>query len=808
MFQPSDPFQSRRMAFVKISRGLLLASAMFLAACSGSPQERAQKYYEHGKDLLAQNDSARASIEFRNALKLDDKLAGAWLGLAQIEEQNQNWDALIKILREISEVDPKNVDAKLKLTRLLLLGNALDEALKVVDAAGELDQRNPGVLTTRAAILLKLGDATGAIREARAALEIDPGNAEALMVLAAEKITLGDAQAALAILERQSAAPTDNFGLQLFRLSVYERMGNLEQVEALLRKFVQLYPKERAFRRQLVRLYVGQKRLDDAEKEMRAVAANPADVEAGLNLVRFLNATKGPAAAQQELEARITAGGDIFRYQIALGELLFSQGESADSFKLLETLAGSGSARENALAAKVKLAEMQLSLKKLDPAESLIAEVLAKDSRNIAALRLRAAIRMERGQFELAVVDLRQALGDQPRSGELMQLLAVAYERTGSIELADKQLADATRASNFDAAVGLSYVAFLRRRGEVERAEDVLNGLAGSWPNNVAVLSTLAEVWLARQNWSGAEKVAEAIRKIGDNNQGLADQILGVALSGRAKLDQSIQALQSAYAANAGATSPMVALVIAYARAKQTDRAIAFLEDVLRKNPDNAEALVLLGSTRLLSNASDQAVKSFEAAIDKQPKSMAGYRALAGYHLARKSSDEALKVIRKGLEAQPESFEMRLLLASTLELKGDYEGAIAEYERLLTQQSGSLVVANNLASLLSDHRTDKASLERAYALAVSLRKTQLPQFKDTLGWVQHQRGDYRAAIPLLEEAASALPDLAMVRYHLGMSYLANGQFAKASEQFKKALELTPDSGVEAKIRAGQEKAAM
>jgi tetratricopeptide (TPR) repeat protein len=321
-------------------------------------------------------------------------------------------------------------------------------------------------------------------------------------------------------------------------------------------------------------------------------------------------------------------------------------------------------------------------------------------------------------------------------------------------------------------------------------------------------LSTLAEVRLGRQNWSGAEKVAEAIRKIGDNNQGLADQILGVALSGRAKLDESIQALQSAYAANAGATSPMVALVIAYARAKQTDRAIAFLEDVLRKNPDNAEALVLLGSTQLLSNASDQAVKSFQAAIDKQPKSMAGYRALAGYHLARKSSDEALKVIRKGLEAQPESFEMRLLLASTLELKGDYEGAIAEYERLLTQQSGSLVVANNLASLLSDHRTDKASLERAYALAVSLRKTQLPQFKDTLGWVQHQRGDYRAAIPLLEEAAAALPDLAMVRYHLGMSYLANGQFAKASEQFKKALELTPDSGLEAMIRAGQEKAAM
>jgi hypothetical protein len=41
-----------------------------------------------------------------------------------------------------------------------------------------------------------------------------------------------------------------------------------------------------------------------------------------------------------------------------------------------------------------------------------------------------------------------------------MSLLGTAYERNGLIELAEKQYADATRASDFDAVVGLEYVAF------------------------------------------------------------------------------------------------------------------------------------------------------------------------------------------------------------------------------------------------------------------------------------------------------------------------------------------------------------
>ncbi len=75
------------------------------------------------------------------------------------------------------------------------------------------------------------------------------------------------------------------------------------------------------------------------------------------------------------------------------------------------------------------------------------------------------------------------ALNDQPRSPELLATLAIAYERNGSIELADKAFLDAMRASNFAPNYGLNYVTFFQRRGLSARAENVLVDLATRNPN-------------------------------------------------------------------------------------------------------------------------------------------------------------------------------------------------------------------------------------------------------------------------------------------------------------------------------------
>jgi tetratricopeptide (TPR) repeat protein len=385
-----------------------------------------------------------------------------------------------------------------------------------------------------------------------------------------------------------------------------------------------------------------------------------------------------------------------------------------------------------------------------------------------------------------------------------MLLLATAYEGSGSIELADKQIADAMRASNFNPAVGLGYVAFLQRRGGNARAEEVLNDLATRWPQNKQVLAKLAALKLTRQDWTGAEDVAARIQRIGD--VGLADEILGTALVAQNKYDQGITALQSAYTATPSAVQPMLAFVRAYVQAKQVDKAVALLQKILKTDPTNAEAAVELGSIQA-NNAPDQAIKSFKLAIEQQPKSGIGYQALAHFYIDHDDLGKAQEVIRAGLAQQPDSAVLHQLWADTLELTEDYDGAIKEYESMLNKEPSSLVATNNLASLLADYRADKASLERAVSLAASLQKSPVPQFKDTLGWIDYRKGDYQNAAALLEQAAAAMPNRAIIHYHLGMTYIAAGQLAKASEQLNMALKQAPPDDLKLKIQAALAKSA-
>ena len=350
--------------------------------------------------LVAQEDYVKASLELKNALQLKKDLVEAWRALADIEQRNQNWESLIAIRRTIVELDPKDVDEKLRLARLLVVAKMPEDALNLVNAAVELDDQSSNAQGLKALILFKLDDYKGAVREAQAALRKDVNNVEATVVIAADKFARGDADGALAVLNRENAPYLNDIGVQLFKLKIFEQMQDSKQVEAVLQKLIELYPKEIAFRRALVKHYVDQRRLADAEKELQILAAaNPSDVEAGLDVVRYLGMTKGAVAAREELLARSNAGPEVFRYRVALAEFDFGQGKVEESIRALEDLAKGADTRERGLEAQTKLAEIYFRTKKFEAAETLVDEILRKDNRNAVGLRLRASLRMEQGQL-------------------------------------------------------------------------------------------------------------------------------------------------------------------------------------------------------------------------------------------------------------------------------------------------------------------------------------------------------------------------------------------------------------------------
>ena len=100
------------LAFRRPKRcALVLLSALCLAACSSAAQ-KAQNYYDSGQKLVAAHDDTRAALEFRNAVRLKKDMLPAWKALAGIDERLHNWPELVTVLRNVTQLDPKDVDSQ------------------------------------------------------------------------------------------------------------------------------------------------------------------------------------------------------------------------------------------------------------------------------------------------------------------------------------------------------------------------------------------------------------------------------------------------------------------------------------------------------------------------------------------------------------------------------------------------------------------------------------------------------------------------------------------------------------------------
>ena len=784
--------------FGRLLAPLLLAVLLLGVGGCSSSEQRAQSYYTHGQELLAKGQLDKAALEFRNALNLKADMVPAIYALADIAERKGDFQSAVSSYRSVAEHDPKNVEARVHLGRILVAGGQLDVASKYADEAYALAPKEADVLSLKGTVALKLGDPTKAVEFAQEALKVAPGTLEALMVLAAERMKAGDPKAALVYLDQGATGENDrNLALQLFRLTAFQALKDDNGVEGVFKKLSQYYPGDIGVRDGLVNWYLSKGRKDDAEAALRDFAvANPKNSQAELAVVDFLRREKGNEAAKAELQARIDKGGDTFAFEGALAQLAFAEGKYSDASDLLDKLIAKTSDANNKNAARILLARMMAAQKDWAGAGKLVGTVLAGDAQNVDALMVRASIRMNSGKVDDAIDDLRTALNEAPQSPQVLLLLAAAYERNSDFDLANEQYAKVVQIAQFQPDVALVYAQFLLRYGKAEQAERVLTELRSRVPNNAQVLTLLAQLKLNRQDWLGAQELADALRKV---NQGpdttTANQVLAAALSGQKKYDEALSVLQSSVSAESDPTgTPLASLVRAYVAAGKRDVAEQFLKSILQSNPGNELAQVLLGSLYALDKQPDQAEATFKAAISAKPDSALGYQAMAQFYAGTGHLDQAEQVAREGLQHVPDNGQLRLMLALMLERDGKYDDAIQEYQTLNKADPQSTVVANNLASLLSDYRTDPASLDQAFEIASRFRSSEIPQFLDTLGWIYYLKGENAQALTLLKTAADHLPTVAAAQYHLGMAYKALGQNALAQASLERAVTISGTAG--------------
>lgn len=763
-----------------------LTVLLALGGCT-PPAEEASRYYQNGMDLLEQGDSAKAALQFRNALQIVNTMTPATYGLALVAEQQEDWPAMIGLLNQVVAAEATHWQAHLKRGQLLLAGGNAEAALEASDAALTLAPRTPSVLALRAAVLFRMGDVAEAEQVALLALKQNPGHVETLLILATEHLENGQTLDALAYLNQGLEFSPGHVGLTLLKVQALERDGSAQEAQKLHEALVTAQPDVRALKLVLARFYIRNGRIAEAELTLKTLAnSEPGDLESKLELVQLIGQTRGPDEATAELRALTKAYPENSELQFALVELLRGTRKNGDADRLLgEMIQAQGDAPES-LRTKEALATSHYTQGRRADAMMLVAQVLDTEPRSEQSLFLRATVAIEQRQLDRAIADLRLLLADKPASDRALLLLAVAYRLSGAFELAENQYQRAFLA-NPTAPFGIAFANYLIEKKDLVRAERVLERSLRASPENDEILLKLAQVKLDQADWQGAEEVAMALQEKGAR-RALSEQIRGAISAHGQDYPASLEAYQRAYEESPGQPQILRALVQVHIAAGQWEEAVSLLESAVESGSSGIVPEVLLGQVLGLTGAEPEAILAFESAIRKDRANPAGYLGLASLHLQKNRAAEAEKVVDAGLEASPGESRLRVAKAAVLQRNGQVDAAIEHYEQLLKENPNSDVIANNLASLLTE-RSDEESLERAYQLALRFERSTVAHFKDTLGWACYRLGRYAEAVTLLEEAAAQDARQAVFHYHLGMSYFALKDASSARRALELALEI-------------------
>lgn len=784
-----------------VFRGIVLAlSLVALSACDSS-EDRAEKHFAQGLELLEAGDVPRAILEFRNTLALNEFHREARVAYARAARGNGNVPEAYANYLRLAEQFPDDIEARLALSEMAILAQNWDEAerhgaaLIRVNADAEGADIVSLALAFRAAILADDAPRIRALTaEAEALARTHPNDAILVRMLIEGYVDDDRIADAIAVTDALLAEDPETALFYQVMAELLIAQGEAEPLEAHFRRMLARFPDDDETRNNLLRLLVMEGRGPQAETFLRDEVARAEDKPAAhVGLVALIRQLRGDAAALAEIEDALAAHGDAPLLTALKAGLLFDAGDRDQAIVLMQGITDGVEPSARVDDYKVALAKMLVATGNEVGARQLVESVLAHDKSQVEALKMQATWQIDVDETDEAIESLRLALDRAPDDAQAMTLMARAHERNGDAQLAEDLLALAVEASGYAPDESLRFARLQLAQDRFISAEEVLVKALRRVPGQPDLLSVLGQVYVATADWGRAEQVVDTLRdQPGDAPRLAADDLQLQIISQREGRDQGIGFLENLARNGPDRMAATVALIQAQLQDGRGEEALALARDLVAENPDDPRVVMVLGNAQLALGDLAAAEATFRDVTGQE-----GTNVLATMQLVRTlglqdRGEEAIALIDDALATHPDHPDLLWAKASFLEQANDIDGAIGIYEALYTQNSENQLVANNLASLLVTYRTDEASLKRAATVGRRLRDAAFPPFQDTYGWLLYRQGRFDQAVTYLEPAARALKQDPIVQFHLAKAYLALGRDADAKAQFEAVLALSGD----------------
>jgi tetratricopeptide (TPR) repeat protein len=763
---------------------VLLAAIFAISGCA-NPEKTKIAHVEKGEVFLKDEKFQEASLEFRNAIQIDDKLASAHWGLARAYEGLQRFQETFEELRKTTELDKDNIDARVKLGNYYVAAanghpEMVAEAERMAKEILQKDANHVEGHILMGSVFYAQNEREKAFAEINHAIELDPKRVESYLSLARFYIVINDKTKAEETFQR-AISVNYNSGLAHTEYGKYlVQLNRQADAEAQMSKAVEVEPTNRASRFILASFYLVNKQFDKAEVSYKALAEMDKDKPEGravlADFYSSINRLDEAVSIYQEILAKAP---DFTQGHYRLGEIMLMRGDTQGAMAQAD-------------------------------------EILKKDQKDRQALLLRARVRTQTGQtndLQAAVEDLKEVLIQEPNSRAGLYFMAQVNFNLGNIDQARTFAGDLERNYPDYLPAKLMQVQIDLAQGDSKGAQrlssELIERLNQTAPDRQSSPQMLAEIrakaYLSRgaaaldqNNIDGARKDFMMARDIAPRDTFPYISLAGVAQAEN-KMDEAAGFYENALSIESTNFNALSGLIRLYARRDEVGKAHARIDQVLSAYPTNASLHYLKAQAYGFERNSAQAEAELRKTLELDPNYIAAYSALGALFINTNQQDRAIAEYQKIVERRPDNATAYTLIGMLDDSRQNYDAAADSYRKALGKDQNAVIAANNLAWLYAVN--GKGNLDEAVRLAqgVVQKNPNISGFVDTLGWVYYKKGLYGAAVEQLRKAVelderatkggngSPAPNY---HYHLGMALKAKGDKEAARRELELAVRLS------------------